>query len=79
MNVPLQRREVIVLAACRRASSNNEDMTIRRREFLTALGSAAIVWPIAVRAQQPLPVIGFLDIGSGDAMAGRLTCVSSGP
>jgi putative ABC transport system substrate-binding protein len=51
---------------------------LKRREFITLIVGAA-AWPSAARAQQPaIPVIGYLNLGSPESDASRLTGLRRG-
>ena len=52
---------------------------MKRREFITLLGGAAVARSFAAQAQQPgLPVVGFLVAGSPESDAFRLASVRKG-
>jgi len=58
------------------ACSELQGQAMRRREFI-ALGSAAVAWPIGVRAQA-LPVVGFLGSDSPELYTARLRALRRG-
>src|SRR5436853_6437836 len=51
---------------------------IRRRQFITLLGGAALASPFVARAQRAMPVIGFLGLETPNVFANRVRAFRQG-
>ncbi len=51
---------------------------MRRRGFIAALGGVAVAWPLAARAQQLKPEIGFINAASAQNYARELEAFLKG-
>lgn len=51
---------------------------MRRRDVVGLIGSATVAWPLAVRAQAAVPIVGFMAAGSRAALRDELEAFEAG-
>jgi putative tryptophan/tyrosine transport system substrate-binding protein len=53
-------------------------INIARRKFIAALSGATVAWPLAARAQQSMPLVGFIHGGAAVAFTSRIAAFRAG-
>jgi len=51
---------------------------MKRREFISLLGGAAAVWPVATRGKEQVPVVSFLNGASPTELSARVVAFRDG-
>jgi putative ABC transport system substrate-binding protein len=77
VSMPCSHQPLACAILSRHGGKSMTILRVTRREFVAALGGAA-AWPIVVRAQQAMPVIGFLSGASLDGMKPAIAAFRQG-